>query len=135
MALIGSTWGLVFAVTPLGFMAFFGMTSLTGIVVNDTIVLFDYINTLRGRGLPREDAVTKSGVSRLRAIVMTSITTIGGMLPLALGDGTLSKPFAVSMIFGLLGSTFLTLLVEPAAYLALERWRGREIPLGPHREA
>ena len=84
MALIGALTGLAVMGQPLGFMALLGMISLIGIVVNDSIVLLDYINTLRRRGLELDDAVLKGASTRLRAITLTSVTTIGGLLPLSL---------------------------------------------------
>ncbi|MCZ6709472.1 MAG: efflux RND transporter permease subunit, partial [Gammaproteobacteria bacterium] len=126
MALIGSTWGLVFSGHPLSFTAFLGMISLTGIVVNDSIVLLDYINTLRRRGMNLEDAVTQGATTRLRAVTLTSVTTIAGLLPLSISGGDFFGPFGFAMIGGLAASTILTLAVQPAAYLALERRRTRD---------
>lgn len=126
MALIGSVWGLVITQSPLSLMAFLGMISLTGIVVNDSIVLMDYINTLRRRGLALEDAVVTGATTRLRAVTLTSVTTIGGLLPLSLTGGRFFGPFGWAMIFGLAASMVLTLLVQPAAYLTLERRRKRD---------
>jgi multidrug efflux pump subunit AcrB len=123
MALIGAIWGLVITGNEAGFMAFLGMISLIGIVVNDSIVLLDYINTLRRRGLDLETAVIQGASTRLRAITMTSLTTIGGLLPLSLYGGSTFGAFGYAMIFGLIGSTVLTLVVQPVAYLSLERWR------------
>lgn len=125
MALIGAIWGLTIMRQPLGFMALLGMISLIGIVVNDSIVLLDFVNTLRRRGLALEEAVITGASTRLRAITLTSMTTIGGLLPLSLAGGTLFAPFGWAMIFGLTGSTALTLIVQPIAYLTLERWRRR----------
>jgi len=125
MALIGAVWGLSLTGNTLGFMAFLGFIALTGIVVNDSIVLLDYFNTLRKRGYSLEDAVATGATRRLRPIVLTSVTTIGGLLPLSLGGGSFWAPFGYAMIFGLSASTLLTLLVQPAAYLVLERRRLR----------
>jgi len=125
MALIGSTWGLVLSGHPLSFTAFLGMISLTGIVVNDSIVLLDYINTLRRRGVALVDAVVRGASTRLRAITLTSATTIAGLLPLSLAGGDFFGPFGFAMIGGLTASTVLTLVVQPAAYLTLERRRRR----------
>ena len=123
MALIGSILGLAATGSPLGVTALLGMISLTGIVVNDSIVLLDYINTLRSRGWELEDAVMTGGTSRLRAVTLTSLTTMGGLLPLSLSGGAFWGPFGYAMIFGLAASTLLTLLVQPTAYLLLERRR------------
>jgi multidrug efflux pump subunit AcrB len=125
MALIGAIWGLRIMDQEAGFMAFLGMISLIGIVVNDSIVLLDYINNLRRRGIALEEAVVNGAGTRLRAIVLTSLTTIGGLLPLSLAGGTLFAPFGWAMIFGLAGSSVLTLVVQPVAYMALESWRMR----------
>jgi multidrug efflux pump subunit AcrB len=133
MALIGAIWGLVITGNEAGFMAFLGMISLIGIVVNDSIVLLDFINTLRRRGVALPEAIVRGASTRLRAISLTSLTTIGGLLPLSLAGGTLFAPFGFAMIFGLIGSTVLTLLVQPVAYFALEgrklrRAKGEEAP-------
>ncbi len=123
MALIGSTLGLVVTGSPLGFMALLGMIALTGIVVNDSIVLVDYVNTLRRRGMALREAVLEGASTRLRAVTMTSLTTMTGLLPLSLSGGDFWGPFGFAMIFGLGASTVLTLVIQPAAYLALERRR------------
>lgn len=126
MALVGAIWGLKIMDQEAGFMAFLGMISLIGIVVNDSIVLMDYINGLRRQGLGLQEAVVKGASTRLRAITLTSVTTIGGLLPLSLAGGTLFAPFGWAMIFGLAGSSVLTLIVQPVAYMALEKFRGRD---------
>lgn len=134
MALIGAIWGLKIMDQEAGFMAFLGMISLIGIVVNDSIVLLDFINRKRREGANLQDAVVQGAATRLRAISLTSLTTIGGLLPLSLVGGTLFAPFGWAMIFGLAGSTVLTLIVQPVAYLTLETWRGRgntSAPVGP----
>ena len=126
MALIRSLIGLKVMGLEAGFMAFLGMISLIGIVVNDSIVLVDYINTLRRRGADLETAVIQGASTRLRAISLTSVTTIGGLLPLSLAGGTLFASFGWAMIFGLIGSSILTLVVQPVAYMTLEAWRKRD---------
>lgn len=127
MALMGASVGLALTGNPFSFMAFLGMISLTGIAVNDSIVLVDTVNRLRARGRPLEEAVSEGGRLRLRAVIMTSVTTIGGLLPLAVGGGAFWSPFGFSMIFGMAASTLLTLLVLPAAYLSIERVRLRRV--------
>jgi multidrug efflux pump subunit AcrB len=125
MALVGASWGLALTGNPLSFMSFLGMISLTGIAVNDSIVLLDTINRKRRQaGLLLGDAIAEGALTRLRAVLLTSVTTIGGLLPLALGGGAFWAPFAFAMIFGLGASTVLTLVVQPAAYATLERLRG-----------
>lgn len=92
---------------------------MCGIVVNNAIVLVDYIKQLKNRGLPRDEAIVRAGPVRLRPILMTAFTTIFAMLPLALGlgEGTeMQAPMATVVIGGLLVSTVLTLLVAPVVY-------------------
>jgi multidrug efflux pump subunit AcrB len=131
MAICGAFWGLAFTGNPVSFMAFLGMISLTGIAVNDSIVLVDTVNRLRGSDVDPADAVATGATTRLRAVTLTSITTMGGLLPLSLSGGEFWAPFGFSMIFGLAASTVLTLVVQPAAYLTLDRWlrRGRPAQL------
>jgi HAE1 family hydrophobic/amphiphilic exporter-1 len=121
MALIGSVWGLVVTGMPISFTAFPGMIAVTGIVVNDSIVLLDYINMLRARGQNLMEAITLGANTRLRPVLMTSITTIVGLLPLSVRGGDFWGPFGFAMIFGLAASTLLTLLIQPAPYAMLER--------------
>ena len=100
-------------------MSGIGIVALAGIVVNNAIVLVDYANTLRGRGLALKEAIVQAGCIRLRPILMTTATTVLGLLPMAigLGDGAeIRTPMAVSVICGLLTSTVLTLLVIPTIY-------------------
>ncbi|MDE2848423.1 MAG: efflux RND transporter permease subunit [Gemmatimonadota bacterium] len=101
-----------------------GIIMLAGIVVNNAIVLVDYINQLRRRGIERIEAVITAGRVRLRPILMTSATTILGLLPLALGLGEgaeIRTPLAVTVIAGLIASTFLTLIVIPVIYSLVDR--------------
>ena len=101
-----------------------GIIMLAGIVVNNAIVLVDYINQLRRRGEGRIEAVITAGRVRLRPILMTSATTILGLLPLALGLGEGSEirtPLAITVIAGLIASTFLTLIVIPVIYSLVDR--------------
>jgi len=116
----------------LSVVVFLGMIMLAGIVVNNAIVLVDYINTLRERGLPREEAIVTAGTVRLRPILMTTATTVLGLLPMALGlgDGAeIRTPMAIAVISGLVTSTVLTLLVIPSVYEMIDR--AREAALGP----
>ena len=112
-----------------------GFLILLGIVVNNGILLIDYSNILRTRGYGRERALIMAGLSRVRPILITSITTIIAMLPMAMGDseysGLIGAPFAVTVIGGLACSTLLTLLVIPTALMSLENalaWH-RDLPL------
>ena len=101
-----------------------GIIMLAGIVVNNAIVLVDYINQLRRRGVGKIEAVITAGRVRLRPILMTTATTILGLLPLALGLGEgaeIRTPLAITVIAGLIASTFLTLIVIPTIYTVLDR--------------
>jgi len=112
----------------LSVVVFLGMIMLAGIVVNNAIVLVDYINVLRGRGIPRDEAIVTAGSVRLRPILMTTATTVLGLLPMAMGFGDgaeLRSPMAVTVIAGLLTSTLLTLVVVPSFYQVLERGADR----------
>ncbi|MFA7573670.1 MAG: efflux RND transporter permease subunit, partial [Lutispora sp.] len=119
VAYSGSIIGLAITNNPLSVPAFIGVIMLAGIVVNNAIVLVDYINTLRERGLDKEAAIIKAGPTRLRPILMTTLTTILAMIPLALGFGEGAEamaPMAIVVIFGLTTSTLLTLLIVPVIY-------------------
>jgi HAE1 family hydrophobic/amphiphilic exporter-1 len=103
---------------------FIGLIMLAGIVVNNAIVLIDRINQLREAGIDKTIAITQAAQSRLRPITMTTLTTILGLLPMALGFGDGSEvrtPMAVTVIFGLLFSTVLTLILLPVIYSLFER--------------
>ena len=99
---------------------------LAGIVVNNAIVLVDYINKLRHDGLSKIDAIVGAGSARLRPIIMTTMTTVLGLLPMAigLGDGAeIRIPMAVAVIAGLISSTLLTLIMIPVVYSLVDRNR------------
>ena len=120
----GAALGLWLTGTPLSVVVLIGVVVLAGIVVNNAILLVDRIQQLREEGTPTLDAIQAAGSDRLRPIVMTTATTVLGLLPLVLfgGDGAeLRAPLAVTLISGLLGSTILTLVVVPAAYRILVR--------------
>ena len=110
----------------LSIVVFLGMIMLAGIVVNNAIVLVDYINTLSKRGLPLREAIATAGGVRLRPILMTTATTVLGLIPmgLGLGDGAeIRTPMAIAVIGGLISSTILTLLVIPTIYFLVERMK------------
>jgi len=103
----------------LSIVAFIGLIMLAGIVVNNSIVLVDYINQLRAKGYNVREAVVEGGKTRLRPILMTALTTILALTPLGLGLGSGGEawaPMARSVIGGLIASTLLTLLVIPVIY-------------------
>jgi len=119
LAFVGVVFGLVITRVPFGMMAFFGLVALTGVVVNDAIVLISHINDLRMEGLPFTDAIIQGGKNRLRPIILTTVTTIAGMIPLTLdfvGGAEYWRPLAVSIIFGLSMATLLTLIIIPVLY-------------------
>ncbi|RUO40839.1 acriflavin resistance protein [Pseudidiomarina aestuarii] len=120
----GSVLGLWLLGTELSIIVFIGLIMLAGIVVNNAIVLVDRINQLRAEGLARFDAVFTAAQNRLRPILMTMLTTVLGLLPLALGLGEgaeIRAPMAISVIAGLVFSTLLTLLFIPCLYLLVDR--------------
>jgi HAE1 family hydrophobic/amphiphilic exporter-1 len=121
IGVLATMW--LFGVT-LSVVALIGFILLAGIVVNNAIVLVDYTNRLRRRGLGKLEALEKAGRVRLRPILMTTATTVLGLLPMALGLGEgaeLRTPMALTVIGGMITSTLLTLLVVPAVYALLDR--------------
>jgi len=124
LALIGVILYLFVFNIPLSIVVFLGMIMLAGIVVNNAIVLVDYINTLRDRGVEKMEAIVQAGSVRLRPIVMTTATTVLGLLPMALGlgDGAeIRTPMAITVIIGLLSSTVLTLIIIPTVYSLVDQ--------------
>jgi HAE1 family hydrophobic/amphiphilic exporter-1 len=118
-AVIGVILTLLITGTPISVVVFIGLIMLAGIVVNNAIVLIDYINQLRKQGMTKREAIKQAGQVRLRPILMTTVTTVLGLLPMALGFGEgaeLRTPMAVTVIGGLLVGTLLTLLVIPTVY-------------------
>ena len=117
--MIGAMVGLLLANATLSMVAMFGIVALAGIVVNDSIVLIDFINKYREKGWNRWYAILKGGSVRLRPIVLTTVTTVFGLVPMALGLGGKSPiwmPMANTIIFGLTLATTMTLFVMPALY-------------------
>lgn len=122
LAIIGSIWALFLAGLTFSFTAFIGLSGLIGIVINNSIILVDYTNQLRrDENMSIIKALQKAGETRFTPIILTTLTTIGGLLPLTLSGGLLWAPMGWTIIGGLLVSTFLTLLVVPVLYLVLEK--------------
>jgi len=124
LGLIGVAYALALVDVPMSIVVFIGVIVLAGVMVNDAIVLIDYINVLRRRGVPRDEAIEQAGAVRLRPILMTTATTILGLLPMALGLGEgaeIRTPMAITVIGGLIASTVLTLVVIPVIYSLLDR--------------
>ncbi len=124
LALIGAVWALWITGTTVNVVAYIGLIMLAGIVVNQSIVLIDAVNQSRARGLSKHDAIIEAGRLRLRPILITKLTTILGLMPMALGLGEgaeVRAPMAITVIGGVLLTTFLTLLVIPVVYSVMDR--------------
>jgi multidrug efflux pump subunit AcrB len=141
LSLIGVFFGLMVLRMPFGIlMTGIGVISLAGVVVNNAIVLIDYTQQLRQRGLAKMEAIVEAGKTRLRPVMLTAITTIVGLIPLSTGlnfdffkfrfdiGGESSQwwgPMGVAVIFGLAVATFLTLVIVPVVYYILDGWSER----------
>ncbi len=127
LAAVGVIWLLALTGTSFGLMAMIGVVILIGVVVNNGIVLIDHVNNLRKKGMPMEEAIMEGGRERLRPILMTAMTTVLGLLPMAIGGTHIANaqyyPLARAVMGGLISSTFLTLLVLPAYYVLGEQLR------------
>ncbi len=124
LALIGAVLALLLTRSTISVVVFIGLILLAGIVVNNAIVLIDFVNQLRAGGMRKTEALIAGGKSRLRPILMTTLTTVLGLIPLALGVGEgaeIRSPMAITVIGGLSVSTLLTLVVIPVVYAALDR--------------
>ncbi|MCS6776414.1 MAG: efflux RND transporter permease subunit, partial [Chthonomonadaceae bacterium] len=131
MALIGALGALVLTGESLSLVSAIGVIMLVGLMGRNAILLLDYTNTLRARGQERNAALMEAGATRLRPILMTTVSTIAGMLPVALRFGEAAEiraPMAIVVIGGLLVSTLLTLVVIPVLYSLFDDWFG-------HRES
>jgi multidrug efflux pump subunit AcrB len=141
LSFLGVMLGLMLTQTPFGLMTFIGVISLAGIVVNNNIVLVDYVMQLRQRGLDKQAAIIEGGATRLRPVVLTALTTILGLVPLTFGInvdfvGLLADwdpafqigsentqfwgPMGTAIISGLTFATFLTLVIVPVMYSAFD---------------
>lgn len=141
MSMIGVFLGLALTGTPFGIiMTGLGVISLAGVVVNNAIVLLDYAEQLRERGMPRREAILVTGMRRLRPVLLTAVTTILGLVPTVIGFGfdfrgfrfqaagessSWWRPMGVAVMFGLAFATFLTLILVPVLYDLLLAWRER----------
>jgi HAE1 family hydrophobic/amphiphilic exporter-1 len=124
LALIGVIMFLYILNIPASVVVFLGLIMLAGIVVNNAIVLVDYINQLRNRGMDKIEAIRTAGKVRLRPILMTTSTTVLGLLPMAIGMGDgaeIRTPMAITVIVGLISATVLTLVVIPTVYAVLDK--------------
>jgi len=135
---VGAILGHMIMGMNLSIMSYMGMLALVGVVVNDSLVLVDYVNKSRAKGTPTFVTVRKAGVARFRPVLLTSLTTFFGLIPLIFEKSTQAQfliPMAVSLGFGILFATFITLLLVPVNYLVLEDLKaaGRAVANGFNR--
>jgi len=126
LGVIGVMVGLLVLNSYFGFFAFLGVISLAGIIINNAIVLIDRIEIESTKGLPLVDAVREACLQRFRPILLTTFTTVLGMIPLYLGGGVMWEPLAAAIMFGLLFGTIITLLFVPVTYVLFFRSRGKD---------
>ena len=121
--LVGAVWGHFIMGLDVTMMSMFGLVALSGVVVNDSLIMVDFINRKRRLHLDIATAVREAGVNRFRPILLTSLTTFVGLVPLMLSksfNAAFMVPMAVSLAFGVLFATFITLMLVPTAYLILD---------------
>jgi multidrug efflux pump subunit AcrB len=120
---VGAIWGHFILGYNIAIMSLFGIVALSGVVVNDSLLLIDYINQLKGRGVALRDAVQNAAQRRFRPILLTSLTTFFGLGPIILETSTQAQfliPMAISLAFGILFGTVIALVIVPALYLIFE---------------
>ena len=125
--LIGAVIGHLIMGHVLSLISLFGLVALSGVLVNDSLVLVDFINRSRSQGMPLFEAVLAGGRQRFRAIILTSVTTVAGLSPILFEKSVQAQfliPMAISMSFGLMGATALVLVLVPALYLLLYDMQG-----------
>jgi len=123
LALFGAFGALVITGKTLNLFSLMGLVMLVGLVTKNAILLVDYTNILRQRGLSRDEAILEAGPVRLRPVLMTALSTFFGMLPIALElceGGEVRSPMAIAVGSGMITSTFLTLLLIPVIYSLLD---------------
>ena len=143
--LVGAAWGHLLLGYDFSMMSVIGLVALSGVVVNDSLVLVDHVNRRRREGAGLHEALVAAGTARFRAILLTSLTTFAGLTPLMLESSMQARmliPMAISLAFGVIFATAITLLLVPCFYRILEdlvgalsplRTRGE--PLAAHRAA
>ncbi len=122
-SLTGSIWGHYWFGLDMSMMSLFGLIAAAGVVINDSLVMTDYVNQARAKGLSVKDAVIEAGCARFRAILLTSITTFAGVLPIMFETSLQARfviPMAVALGFAVLFATLLTLVLVPCLYLILQ---------------
>ncbi len=120
---VGAIWGHIIMGLDISLLSLFGVVALTGVVINDSLVMVSFINQARARGLSLEEAIREAGVARFRPILLTSLTTFAGLSPILLEKSLQAQfliPMAVSLGFGILFATFITLMLVPISYAILE---------------
>jgi multidrug efflux pump subunit AcrB len=125
--IVGAIWGHAFMGIDLSIMSMCGLVALAGVVVNNSLVMVDFVNRHRAEAASLHDAAVGAGRSRFRAILLTSLTTFVGIMPMVLETDMQARfliPMAVSLGYGILFATILTLFMVPALYLILEDLSG-----------
>ena len=120
---VGAAWGHLMLGYQFTMYSVIGLVALSGIVVNDSLVLVDYVNKLIEKGRSLEQAIVEAGQARFRAILLTSLTTFAGLTPLMLETSMQARfmiPMAISIAFGVIFSSFVTLFLVPVSYRVLE---------------
>ncbi len=121
--IVGAILGHFIMGFDLSILSMFGIVALTGVVINDSLLLIDYVNRSRKRGTNLFEAVVEAGQRRFRPILLTSLTTFFGLMPMILETSVQAQfliPMAISLAFGIMFATGITLLLIPSLYLALE---------------
>jgi multidrug efflux pump subunit AcrB len=122
-SLTGAIWGHFWLGLDISMMSTFGLIAAAGVVINDSLVMTDYVNQVREKGMNIKQAVVEAGCARFRAITLTSITTFAGVLPIMFETSLQARfviPMAVALGFAVLYATILTLVLVPCLYLMLE---------------
>ena len=122
--IIGAVWGHLFMGIDLALLSLFGIIALSGVVVNDSLVLLSFYNQLRKEGVDSETALIEAGSQRFRPILLTSLTTFFGLLPMIMEKSVQAQfliPMAVSLAFGIIFATFIILIGVPVSAIILER--------------
>ncbi|MFC3034554.1 efflux RND transporter permease subunit [Pseudoalteromonas fenneropenaei] len=136
---VGAVYGHMILGMTMSSLSFFGIIAVAGVVVNDSLVMVDFVNQARKEGVPIKQAAVDAGCKRFRAILLTSLTTFIGLMPIIAETSLQAQiviPMAVSLAFGVLFATVITLILIPCQYVALEdfkrlirKWRGKEEPV------
>ena len=137
---VGAVWGHIIMGENVSMMSTMGIVALSGVVVNDSLVMVDFINRHRRQGATMMEAVKEAGAARFRPILLTSLTTFAGLAPLLLEQSTQAdflKPMAISLAFGVVFATFITLVLVPTSYMILEdiKWVFRRLLRRPEPDA